>query len=73
MTFLSNAYVPTSTMTGTMRKIADANPLSHLITAVRQLTNHGTVGQDFWLSMLGAVIIVAIFAPLTMKAYMRKA
>lgn len=73
MTFLSNAYVPTSTMTGTLRRIAEANPLSHLITAVRQLTNHGTVGPDFWLSLLGAVIIVGIFAPLTVKAYMRKA
>jgi ABC-2 type transport system permease protein len=73
MTFLSNAYVPTSTMPRALRRIADVNPLSHLITAVRQLTNHGTVCKDLWLSLLGAVIIVAVFAPLTVRAYMRKA
>jgi hypothetical protein len=32
-----------------------------------------TIGHDFWLSLIGAVVIVAIFAPLTVRAYMRKA
>jgi ABC-2 type transport system permease protein len=36
------------------------------------LVNHGAIGHDFWVS-LGAAIVVALFAPLTVKVYMRKA
>jgi ABC-2 type transport system permease protein len=49
------------------------NPVSHLVTAVRDLVNTGTFGVDAWVSLLGAAVIVAVFAPLTVKAYMRKA
>jgi ABC-2 type transport system permease protein len=75
LTFLSNAFVPTRTLPRVLRVFADVNPISHLISAVRQLTNHANIviGQDLWLSLLGAVLIVAIFAPLTIAAYMRKA
>jgi ABC-2 type transport system permease protein len=73
LTFLSNAFVPISTLPGWLQGFVKVNPISHLISAVRQLTTHGTVGHDFWLSIAGAFIIVAIFAPLTVKAYMRKA
>ena len=74
LTFLSNAYVPTRTLPVWLRWFAEANPLSHLITAVRQLTNHGYIqGNDLLLSLVGALVIVAIFAPLTVRAYMRKA
>ncbi|HVV26237.1 MAG TPA: ABC transporter permease [Candidatus Saccharimonadales bacterium] len=73
LTFLSNAFVPVNTMPHWLQSFVKANPLSHLIAAVRQLANHGTIGSDFWLSLLGALVIVAIFAPLTVRAYMRKA
>ncbi|MFT8872603.1 MAG: ABC transporter permease [Sporolactobacillus sp.] len=72
LTFLSNAFVPVKTMPGWLRWFADANPVSHLITAVRHLANNGTVGTDLMFSLLGAVVIVIIFAPLTVRAYMRK-
>jgi ABC-2 type transport system permease protein len=73
LTFLSNAFVPVDTMPGWLQGFVKINPISHLITAIRQLAEHGTIGHDFWMSILGAGIIVAIFAPLTVKAYMRKA
>jgi ABC-2 type transport system permease protein len=73
LTFLSNAFVPVNTLPGWLQTFVNINPISHLITAVRQLTTLGTVGGDFWLSILGAIVIVAIFAPLTVKAYMKKA
>jgi ABC-2 type transport system permease protein len=73
LTFLSNAFVPVDTMPGWLQAFVNANPISHLIAAVRQLANYGTIGHDFWLSLLGAVIVVAVFAPLTVRAYMRKA
>jgi ABC-2 type transport system permease protein len=73
LTFLSNAFVPTNTLPGWLQEFVAINPLSHLITSVRDLANHGTIGHDFWLSLLGAAVVVAIFAPLTVRAYMRKA
>ena len=73
LTFMSNAYVPIDTMPGWLSWFASVNPVSHLVTAVRELANAGTVGADLWLSLLGAGVIVLIFAPLTVRAYMRKA
>jgi ABC-2 type transport system permease protein len=73
LTFLSNAFVNVKTMPHWLQDFVNANPLSHLIAAVRQLANHDTIGHDFWYSLLGALIIVLIFAPLTVRAYMRKA
>jgi ABC-2 type transport system permease protein len=73
LTFLSNAFVPISTLPGWLQDFVRINPISHLISAVRELTTHGTISGDFWLSIVGALVIVAIFAPLTVQAYMRKA
>ena len=73
LTFLSNAYVPVQTLPSWLRWFAEATPISHLITAVRALTTKGTVGEDVWITLIGAAVIVAVFAPLTVRAYMRKA
>ena len=73
LTFLSNAFVPVNTLPGWLQTFVNVNPISHLITAVRDLTTNNSVGSDFWLSLAGAAIIVAIFAPLTVRAFMRKA
>jgi ABC-2 type transport system permease protein len=73
LTFLSNAFVPVKTLPKWLQYFVNFNPISHLVTAVRQLANSGTIGIDFWLSLLGAAVIVAIFAPLTVRVYMRKA
>lgn len=73
LTFLSNAFVPVNTLPDWLKWFANANPVSHLISAIRELLNQGTIGQDFWFSVLGALVILLIFAPLTVRAYMRKA
>ena len=73
LTFLSNAFVPVKTMPHWLQWFVNINPVSHLITAIRDLVNHGTIGGDFWLSIVGALVILAIFVPLTVRAYMRKA
>lgn len=73
LTFLSNAFVPTSTMPSWLAWFANVNPVSHLVTAVRDLADSGTVGFDLWYSLLGSAVIVAVFAPLAVRAYMRKA
>ncbi|OMF23262.1 GntR family transcriptional regulator [Paenibacillus sp. FSL H8-0548] len=72
LTFLSNAFVPVDTMPNWLQWFVNINPISHLVTAVRELINSGTVGWDLAISLLGAAIIVAVFAPLTVRAYMRR-
>jgi ABC-2 type transport system permease protein len=73
LTFLSNAFVPIDTLPGWLQAFVKFNPLTHLISAVRQLADHGTLGHDVVLSLIGAVVVVLVFAPLTVRAYMRKA
>ncbi|HUB94159.1 MAG TPA: ABC transporter permease [Verrucomicrobiae bacterium] len=73
LTFLSNSFVPVTTLPGWMQAFVKVNPISHLVSAVRQLANVGTIGHDFWYCLLGALIVVLVFAPLTVRAYMRKA
>ena len=73
LTFLSNAFVPANTLPGWLQAFVKVNPVSHLVSAIRLLFNQGTIGHDFWLSLIGAAVVVAIFAPLTVRAYMRKA
>ncbi|MCX5041746.1 ABC transporter permease [Aldersonia sp. NBC_00410] len=73
LTFMSSAFVPVETMPGWMQAFVNVNPISHLVYAVRDLANNGHIGSHFGWSVLGAAIIVAIFAPLTVKMYMRKA
>lgn len=72
LTFLSNAFVPADTMPNWLQWFVKINPISHLVTAVRDLTNSGTVGWDLSISLIGAAVIVIIFAPITVRAYMRR-
>lgn len=72
LTFLSNAFVPVDTMPNWLQWFVKINPVSHLVTAVRELANSGTVGSDLVISLIGALVIVAIFAPITVRAYMRR-
>src|ERR1700722_7997030 len=71
--FLSGAFVPTSTLPSWLQDFVNVNPLTYIVNATRQLFNQGTIGNDFWLSLVGSIAVVVIFAPLTLRAYMRKA
>ncbi|MFC9762674.1 ABC transporter permease [Rhodococcus jostii] len=73
LTFMSNAFVPADTMPGWMQAFVNVNPVSHVVTAVRELVNDGHFGVHVVWSLLGAAVIVAIMAPLTVRTYMRKA
>lgn len=72
LTFLSNAFVPVDTMPDWLQWFAKINPVSHLISAVRDMTNSASVGSDLGITLIGAAVIVAVFAPLTVRAYMRR-
>ncbi|MDR3314478.1 MAG: ABC transporter permease [Oscillospiraceae bacterium] len=74
LVYLSNALVPAETLPGWLQFfVLHINPLSRVVTAVREMLAFGTIGADFWFSLLGALILLAIFAPLTTIAYKRRA
>lgn len=72
LTFLSNAFVPTETMPKAIRFFAEyINPVSKAIAAVREILGKGTIGADFWLALVGSLVILAVFVPLTLWTYKR--
>jgi len=72
LTFLSNAFVPTSTLPGWLGAFVAVNPVSHVVSAVRDLMNGGQLtGQVGW-ALLGCAVVVAVFAPLAVRSYSRK-
>ncbi len=72
LTFLSNAFVPENTLPHWLQWFVKLNPVSHLVSAIRSLANAGSIDSNIAISLLGAAVIVLIFAPLTVRAYMRR-
>ena len=69
LTFLSNAFVPTDTMPRRLEAFAEINPVSLVITALRDLANHGQVTGAVGWALLGCAVVVAIFAPLSVRRF----
>lgn len=72
LTFLSNAFVPEKTLPSWLQVFVKINPVSHVVSAARDLANHGTVSVQVALALLGFAVIIAIFAPLSVWSYKRK-
>ena len=72
LTFLSNVFVDPSTMPGWLQAFVKVNPITHLVTATRQLAD-GTwdTGEIVWVLVSCAVLIVA-FGTVSMRLYNRK-
>ena len=73
LTFASSTYVPTSTMPGWLQNFADVNPISQLVNAVRGLMVGGPVAHPLTRTLIGMVVILAIFVPLALRGYRRRA
>ncbi len=78
LTFLSNAFAPSERMGTVLRAIAEWNPISALVQAVRELWgNTGPAPADAHLPMqhpvvftiLWTVAITAVIAPLALKVF----
>lgn len=69
LTFLSNAFVPTDTMPRPLEAFAEVNPVSLVITALRDLANQGQVTGAVGWAVLGCAVVVAIFAPLSVRRF----
>ena len=72
LTFLSNAFVPADTLPGWLETFTKFNPVSHIVTALRDLANTGTVTAEVGWALLGCLAVIAIFAPLVRAGFTRK-
>lgn len=72
LTFLSNAFVPAESLPGWLEAFVKVNPVSHVVTACRDLINEGQVTAEVGWALLGCAAVVAIFAPLAVRSYSRK-
>jgi ABC-2 type transport system permease protein len=71
LVFLSNIFVDPSTLPSWLEAFVDVNPISHLVTAVRDLMAGASEVDDVLLVLGEAAVITAVFAPLTVRLYRR--
>jgi ABC-2 type transport system permease protein len=71
LTFLSNAFVPADTLPGWLEAFVQVNPVSHLVSATRDLANERTFSGEVGWTVLACLVVIAIFAPLSVRSYMR--
>ena len=69
LTFLSNAFVEPTTLPGWLRAFVEMNPISHLMTAARGLTDGTATAGSIGLVLATAAVLTALFAPLTVRLY----
>jgi ABC-2 type transport system permease protein len=69
LTFLSNTFVDPETLPGALEAFVDVNPISHLVTATRGLIAGSPDGGEVAIVLGTALVLVAIFAPLTSRLY----
>jgi ABC-2 type transport system permease protein len=72
LAFLSNAFVPAKTLPGWLQTLTTINPVSHVVSALRDLMNDGTVTAQVGWALLGCATIAAIFIPLALRSYSRR-
>jgi ABC-2 type transport system permease protein len=72
LTFLSNAFVPAETLPDWLQRFVDVNPVSHVVTAVRDLLNEGQLTAQVGWALVGCAVVVAVFLPLSVRSYSRK-
>jgi ABC-2 type transport system permease protein len=70
--FLSNILVQPETLPGWLEAFVDVNPVSHLTTAMRGLMHGGATFGEIALVLGEAAVLIAIFAPLTVRLYRGK-
>jgi oleandomycin transport system permease protein len=73
LSFGSSTFVLTTTMPGWLQAFVSVNPLSHLVSAVRGLMLGGPVATQVGWTFAWCAIILAVFFPLAVRAYIRRA
>lgn len=73
LTFGSNVFVSTSTMPGWLQPWANANPISHLATALRALLSGGPATSPVLWTLGWSIGLTAAFMPPAVQAYRHRA
>ena len=73
LTFVSNVFVPPETLPSWLESVVDVNPVTTLVTALRGLIHGNPVSGEVSLVLAISAVLVALFGPLTMYVYRRKA
>jgi ABC-2 type transport system permease protein/oleandomycin transport system permease protein len=71
LTFVSSVYVPTQSMPTVLRAIANANPITTIVDALRALWLGAHAGTDIWVGLIWCVAIIAVFSVLATDRYRR--
>jgi oleandomycin transport system permease protein len=72
VTFVSNVFVPTDTMPSWLQPFVNSNPVSILANACRGLMVTGAEATPIIQSVVWAVAIATVFAPLSVWAFKRR-
>jgi ABC-2 type transport system permease protein len=72
ITFLSNIFVDPTTMPDWLQVAVGLNPVTHLVDATRGLMHGGVEGDDILQVFVASAVIVAVFAPLSLRLYRRE-
>jgi len=72
LTFSSSAFVRVDTMPGWLQAWAKVNPVSFLADSCRGLINGGAVASPVAKTLVSAVVLALIFAPLSVRALRRR-
>jgi ABC-2 type transport system permease protein/oleandomycin transport system permease protein len=71
ITFISSAFVPVESMPNGLEQVADANPVSAVVDAMRALWLGAPAGDSIWLAVVWCLVLIAVFAPLAVARYRR--
>jgi ABC transporter DrrB family efflux protein len=69
ITFGSNIFVDPSTMPGWLQAFVEVNPVSHLVTSVRDLMGGLQTGGSLPMTVIWSAVLIAVFGALTMWRY----
>lgn len=71
LTFISSAFVPVESMPTGLEQFAEYNPVSIFVDAMRALWLGAPAGHSVWASVVWALALIAVFAPLAVARYRR--
>lgn len=71
LTFTSGAFSPINAMPGWLRAFSRNQPFTHVVNAMRGLTQGGPVGHAVTMSLVWIAAITVVFATLAVRTYRR--
>ena len=72
LSFFSNVFVTPATLPGGLRTVVHVNPVTHLVTAVRDLMNGTSPGAEVAWLLLACAVLTAVFVPLSLRLLRRR-